>query len=97
MRIAIPHSIGKDEARRRIRERSGEITNFVPGFASVSTAWQGEDRMNLTVGAMGQEMTGAIEVGESEVAFTVELPAPLSFVEPMIRSQIEAKGRKLLS
>ena len=97
MRIAIPHSIGKDEARRRIRERSGEIANFVPGFASVSTAWQGEDRMNLTVGAMGQEMTGAIEVGENEVAFTVELPAALSFVESMIRGQIEAKGRKLLS
>jgi hypothetical protein len=97
VRIAIPHSIGKDEARRRIRERSGEIANFVPGFASVSTAWQGEDRMNLTVGAMGQEMTGAIEVGENEVAFTVELPAALSFVEPMIRGQIEAKGRKLLS
>ena len=97
MRIAIPHSIGKDEARRRIRERSGEIANFVPGFASVSTAWQGEDRMNLTVGAMGQEMTGAIEVGENEVAFTVELPAALSFVEPMIRGEIEAKGRKLLS
>lgn len=97
MRIAIPHSIGKDEARRRIRERSGEIANFVPGFASVSTAWQGEDRMNLTVGAMGQEMTGAIEVGESEVAFSVELPAALSFIEPMIRGQIEAKGRKLLS
>ena len=53
--------------------------------------------MDLTVGAMGQEMTGSIEVGESEVAFTVELPAALSFVEPMIRSQIEAKGRKLLS
>jgi hypothetical protein len=97
VRIAIPHSIGKDEARRRVRERSGEIANFVPGFASVSTTWASDDKMNLTVGAMGQEMTGAIEVGESEVAFTVELPAALSFVEPMIRSQIEAKGRKLLS
>ena len=46
---------------------------------------------------MGQELTGAIEVGESEVAFTVELPAALSFSEPMIRNQIEAKGRKLLT
>lgn len=97
MRIAVPHSLGKAEARRRVRERSGEIANFVPGFASVSTSWQSDDLMNLTVGAMGQEMTGSIEVGESEVAFTVELPAALSFVEPMIRSQIEAKGRKLLA
>lgn len=97
MRIAVPHSLGKDEARRRVRERSGEIANFIPGFASVATAWAGEDTMNLTVGAMGQELTGTIEVGEREVAFTVELPAALSFVEPMIRGQIEAKGRKLLS
>ena len=96
MRIALPHSLGKDEARRRVRERSGEIANFIPGFASVTTTWQGDDRMNLTVGAMGQELTGAIEVADSEVAFTVELPAALSFIEPMIRSQIEAKGRKLL-
>jgi hypothetical protein len=97
VRIALPHSLGKEEARRRVRERSGEIANFVPGFASVSTVWAGDDRMNLTVGAMGQELTGAIEVGENEVAFTVELPAALGFIEPMIRSQIEAKGRKLLS
>lgn len=97
MRIAIPHSIGKDEARRRVRERSGEIANFIPGFASVATNWLDDDRMNLTVGAMGQELSGAIEVGEREVAFTVDLPAALSFVEPMIRSQIEAKARKLLS
>lgn len=96
MRIALPHSLGKDEARRRVRERSGEIANFIPGFASVTTNWQDEDRMNLTVGAMGQELTGAIEVADSEVAFTVELPAALSFIEPTIRSQIEAKGRKLL-
>jgi hypothetical protein len=97
MRIAIPHNIGKDEARRRVRERSGEIPNFIPGFASVATTWLDEDRMNLTVGAMGQQLTGAIEVGERDVAFTVDLPAALSFVEPMIRSQIEAKARKLLS
>jgi hypothetical protein len=97
VRIAIPHNIGKDEARRRVRERSGEIANFIPGFASVATTWLDEDRMNLTVGAMGQQLSGAIEVGERDVAFTVDLPAALSFVEPMIRSQIEAKARKLLS
>ena len=97
MRIALPHNLGKEEARRRVRERSGEIANFIPGFASVTTSWQGDDRMALAVGAMGQELTGAIEVGESEVAFTVELPAALSFSEPMIRNQIEAKGRKLLT
>lgn len=97
MRIAIPHSIGKEEARRRVRERSGDIADFVPAFAKVETVWTSEDRMDLTVGVMGKEMTGQIEVGDGEVAFNFEIPAALSFVEPMIRGQVEAKGRKLLS
>jgi hypothetical protein len=96
VRIAVPHSIGRAEARRRVREKSGDIADFVPGFASVKTNWPGEDLMTLTVGVMGQELTGQIEVGDSDVAFTIDVPAALAFVEPMIRGQIEAKGRKLL-
>lgn len=97
MRIAVPHALGREEARRRVRERSGDIADFVPAFAKVQTAWTSEDRMDLTVGVMGKEMTGQIEVGDGEVAFNFEIPASLAFVEPMIRGQIEAKGRKLLS
>jgi hypothetical protein len=96
VRIAIPHALGRDEAARRVRDRSGEIADFVPGFARVKTDWQGEDRMNLSVSAMGQQITGHIEIAEGEVAFVVDLPPALDFVEPMIRGQIEAKGRKLL-
>ncbi|MFN5783424.1 MAG: polyhydroxyalkanoic acid system family protein [Novosphingobium sp.] len=96
MRIAVPHHLGKDEARRRVREKSGEIADFIPGYASVKTDWPGEDVMRLTVAAMGQELTGQIEVADSEVAFSVDIPAALAFFEPMIRSKIEVKGRKLL-
>ncbi|MEQ1495787.1 MAG: polyhydroxyalkanoic acid system family protein [Novosphingobium sp.] len=97
MRIAVPHTIGKAEARRRVRERSGEIADFIPGFAKVTTTWSNEDAMALTVGAMGQQISGRIEIGEADVAFTIDLPPALAFVEPMVRGQIEAKGRKLLS
>lgn len=96
MRIAVPHALGRDEARRRVRERSGDIAEFVPAFAKVSTAWPADDRMDLTVGIMGKELTGQIEIHEAEVAFSFEIPEALSFAEPLIRGQIEAKGRKLL-
>ncbi|MCZ8018296.1 polyhydroxyalkanoic acid system family protein [Novosphingobium sp.] len=96
MRIAVPHSLGVEEARRRIRAGSGEVADMVPAFAKVSTAWPTEDRMDLTVGIMGKALTGQIEVGESEVAFSFEIPESLAFVEPLIRGQVEAKGRKLL-
>ena len=98
MRAAIPHSIGQDEARRRIRSRSHEIAGFIPGgFADVTTSWPSDDRMDLVVAAMGQHLTGHIDIEESQVVFVVDLPPALSFIEPMMQGAIESKGRKLLT
>jgi hypothetical protein len=98
MRIALPHSLGREEARRRLQSRSGEIAGLFPGgMAEVEVSWPHEDKMALDVTAMGKTVAGAVEIGEREVAFVIELPAALSFVEPLVRGAIESKGRKLLT
>ena len=98
MRIALPHTLGKDEVRRRLQGRAHEIADFIPGgMAEVEVAWPGEDRMTLNVGAMGQTVASEIEIEERQVVFTVTLPPALSFVEPLIKGAIEKKGRKLLT
>ena len=97
MRVAIPHDLDKQEARRRIKGRSHEIVDFLPCGADVSTSWPSEDRMTLAVSAMGQSITGAIDIEAGQVVFTINLPGMLSFVEPMIEKAISAKGRKLLT
>lgn len=96
MRVAIPHSLGREEAARRLRERAHEVADFVPG-GTAEVAWPSEDRMTLTVRAMGKAVDGAVEVEERQVVFTVEFPPALSFVEPVIQAAIERKGRKLLT
>lgn len=98
MRVALPHSLGREEARRRIRGRSHELGDLIPGgMAAVSSRWANEDRLELGITAMGQTVSGSIEIGESEIAIEVILPAALAFVEPMVRNAIEARGRKLLT
>ncbi len=98
MRFAIPHSLDKDEVRRRFHARSHEIADQIPGgMAQVSTSWPSDDRMQLDVTALGQTLRGHIDIAESEVVFEFDLPPALSFVEPMIRKAVEAKGQKLLS
>lgn len=98
MRIALPHSLGREEARRRLHARSGEIAGMFPGgMADVTVSWPHQDRMALDVTAMGKNVAGAVEIGEHEVAFVIELPAALSFVEPMVRGALEKQGRKLLA
>ena len=98
MRIAIPHTLGREEVRRRLHERLPEVSQIVPGgLAQVETGWAGEDRATLLVRAMMQEVTGAIDIEDTQLVFTVNLPPALSFVEPMVRGAIEDNGRKLLT
>ncbi len=98
MRVAIPHSHGKDEVRRRLKERSGRIGELFPGgMAEVAIAWPDEDTMALDVTAVGKTIAGKVELAEAEVVFIIDLPAGLAFVEPMVRGALEQKGRKLLA
>lgn len=98
MRIALPHSLGREEARRRLHARSGEIAGLFPGgMAEVAVSWPHQDRMALDVTAMGKTVAGAVEIADHEVAFVIDLPATLSFIEPLVRGAIENKGRKLLT
>lgn len=98
MRIALPHSLTREEARRRLRERSGGVADLFPGgMAQVAISWPHDDRMELDVAIMGKSIAGAIEVEDHAVTFEIDLPASLSFAEPMVRGALEEKGRKLLS
>ena len=97
MRVPIPHSLGKDEARRRLKSRSGDLAGMMPGgMADVAVTWPEEDRMNLAVKAMGSSVDAAVEIGESAVTVTVDLPMALKFFEPLIRGAVEKNGQKLL-
>ncbi len=97
MRVPIPHNLGKDEVRRRLQSRSHEIGQFVPGgMADVVTSWPDEDRMELSVKAMGQGIDGCVIIEEAQVVFEIELPPALSFVEPMVAAAIRKQGHKLI-
>jgi hypothetical protein len=98
MRVAIPHSLGRDEVRRRIRERSGELVDIVPGgLATVETGWRDEDTMDMAIIAMGQSVTGSVAVEETQMVVTFDLPGQLGFLGGMIEQKIREKGQKLLA
>lgn len=98
MRIAVPHSLGREEVRRRLHARLPEMSELIPGgIAEVEAGWANEDRVTLLIRAMMQEVSGSIDVEDTQIVFTINLPPALSFVEPMIRGAVEDKGRKLLT
>jgi len=97
MRVPVPHKLSKEEVRERLRSRSHEIADRLPGGAKVDTQWPSDDRMNMAIAVMGQQLHGAIEIGESEVVIELDLPAALSFLEPVIGGAVKDQGQKLLS
>lgn len=95
--VAIPHKLGKDEARRRLKSRIGELPGHIPGgVAAVSSEWPGEDVMQLDVKAMGQEVKARIVVLDNALDVTIDLPPMLSFFGDIIRKAVAAKGGALL-
>jgi hypothetical protein len=97
MRVAIPHGLGQEEARRRLKAHGHEIADHIPGgMADVSTGWPSENRMTIRVAAMGQALDGQIDIEESQVVFELALPEALSFIEPIVEGAIRKNGQKLL-
>lgn len=98
MRVAMPHDLDRATVRERLRSRSHEIADHIPGgMADVSTSWSGEDRMDIAVSAMGQNLQGMVLIEERQVVIDIDLPRALSFLEPIVAGAIRQQGQKLLT
>jgi Putative polyhydroxyalkanoic acid system protein (PHA_gran_rgn) len=94
--VDIPHSLGKAAAKARIAGRIGELDRHLPGKASVRAHWAGEYRLEIHVGAMGQEASVGVEIEEARVRVTMLLPPLLAMFGRAIEAAVRAKGGKLL-
>jgi len=100
--VDLPHKLGAEEARRRIERNVGKLSDHIPGGAQVGSRWTG-NRLDLDIGAMGQQVAAQIDIQESIVRLTVTLPPALAFfggmLEPLIRRQgaqmLEDKSKKV--
>ena len=93
--VDLPHSLGAAEAKSRIAGGIVRLRDHLPPGAQVQSAWA-EDRMNLTVQAMGQEVAAKIDVGEKIVRLEVHLPGVLSFFGSKVEGLLRRHGTQML-
>ena len=93
--VDLPHTLGKDEARRRIANNIHKLEQHIPGGAKVQSGWSG-DQLNLNVAAMGETVNATIEVMDSKVHLRVLLPGMLGMFSGMIQAALQKKGNVLL-
>ena len=93
--VDIPHNLGRDEVRRRLDSRIGEIASHIPG-GEVRASWTGPYRMPLDVAALGQQIAVSLEIEDHRVRISFVLPPMLSFMTGAIEAALRRKGGQIL-
>lgn len=97
LEITISHDLGKERARRRVDESIAEIRGQIAGIvSSVEQEWDG-DRLRFRLGALGQAISGEIEVLDDTLHIVVGLPGILGLLGGKIAEQIKRQGTLLLA
>jgi hypothetical protein len=94
--VDLPHDLGAEEAKRRMQVGIGKIKNHMPGGnAEVLSSWEG-DRMKLRVTAMGQTISGHVDVHEKKVTLELMLPGMLAMFAGPIEAMLRNRGTEML-
>jgi len=93
---SVSHELGRRKAKQRIEASLDEIRGYLMTFAtSVEEQWT-DDRLDFRLIALGQAISGSVDVFEDCVRIEVMLPGMLSVLRGRISSRIRERGVKLL-
>lgn len=95
--ISIPHQLGRAEARRRIESGFANLLRQLPGGGGACTErWDG-DRLTFSVSALGQTVSGVVDVLDAAVAMELQLPAVLGLIATGLKGRLQKAGQLLLT
>lgn len=96
--VTLSHDLGKDEARRRIREGFDRLKKPMSGgmMFAFTEQWAGEDKMEFTARGLGQSITGVIDIFPQHVRIEATLPDLLASIAEIVAGKVEKEGRLLL-
>jgi hypothetical protein len=95
--VTISHTLGREGAKARLQGTMGQIRGQIAPFASkIEEQWEG-DRMNFRFAALGQSISGTIDVLEDTVRLEVLLPALLGMIAGRLGTRIRDQAQLLLA
>jgi hypothetical protein len=94
--VSIPHSLGREEAMRRLKTGLTRAASSVPVLSVDEERWE-DNRMIFRVRAMGQAAAGHVDVAEDHVQVEVVLPWLLQRFAEVAQAAIQNRGKLLLT
>jgi putative polyhydroxyalkanoic acid system protein len=94
--VTIEHGSSKSEAQAKIRARMDDIRGRLgPFVGAIEQEWVG-DALHFRLAALGQPVTGRIDVDDLRVRIEVLLPGLLGYLGDKIASRVQRDGALLL-
>src|SRR4051812_46338100 len=94
--ISIPHELGRAEARKRIDEGFERFSHQMGGVTgAVTKSWEG-DRLAFALSAMGQAISGTLDVLDHTVKLEIHLPNILGMIAGKLKGRLQKEGQLLL-
>jgi hypothetical protein len=94
--VSIPHSLGREEAMRRLKTGLSRAATSVPMLSVDEERWE-DNRMTFRVRAMGQAAAGNVDVADDHVRVEVVLPWLLQRFAEAAQAMIRSRGDRLLT
>ncbi|MCA1397868.1 polyhydroxyalkanoic acid system family protein [Bradyrhizobium sp. BRP56] len=94
--VSIPHSLGRDEAMRRLKTGLSRATANLPVISVDEERWD-DNRMSFRVRALGQVAAGHVDVEDAHVRVEVTLPWLLQRFAEVAQVAIRKRGQLLLT
>lgn len=94
--VSIPHSLGRDEATRRLKTGLTRAAASVPVLTVDEERWE-DNRMMFRVRALGQVAAGHLDVADDHVRVEVTLPWLLQRFAEVAQAAIQKRGNLLLT
>jgi hypothetical protein len=94
--VSIPHSLGREEAMRRLKTGLSRAATNVPMLSVDEERWE-DNRMIFRVRAMGQAAAGHVDVADDHVRVEVVLPWLLQRFAEAAQAMIRSRGDRLLT
>lgn len=93
--VTVPHSLGRDEAIRRLKSGLGSASSSVPILKIDEETWV-ESRLAFRFTALGQTAEGTADVEDDSVRIEVVLPWFLQKMAEMVQTTIASRTQILL-
>ncbi len=97
LEVRVPHSVGRDEARRRLDAAIVRARDeYADKVGAIEASWEGEDLLRLQMSVLGMPIGSEVDVREEELIVRVEVPGMAGLFAGRIKEGIQERLGGLL-